>query len=188
LEQGLDLNRLADAGHPQPFHVADLDVLRAMPAATMATAPGDAPRRLTATCVEDGLSSFVPWAAEMHGLAPDAVLAGLAGASLGADGAKTVAIERLGTTRTFSVPPGRALSTVTESDDAPALIVRDLRGTRLAAVEMGAEASPVLTITDSGAGLTITLECAATALDATAAIRLLTDFAGRMEQPLRHLL
>jgi hypothetical protein len=32
LEQGLDLNRLAEAGHPQPFHVADLEVLRKMPA------------------------------------------------------------------------------------------------------------------------------------------------------------
>jgi hypothetical protein len=37
LEQGLDLNRLVEAGHPQPFHVADLDLLRAMPAGTPAT-------------------------------------------------------------------------------------------------------------------------------------------------------
>ena len=98
----------------------------------------------------------------------------------------------------------------------PALVVRDLRATPLASVALGAEAAPVLTITDrgtdrgadrgteagrhtggdmpsngdphAGPALSITLECAARALDAGAAIRCLTDFAGRVEQPLRHLL
>ncbi len=31
-EQGLDLGRLAQAGHPQPYHVGDLEVLRNLPA------------------------------------------------------------------------------------------------------------------------------------------------------------
>src|SRR6056297_3559247 len=188
LEQGLDLNRLAEAGHPQPYHVADLDVLKALPSPAPASAPSETPRRLTATCAVDGLSAFVPWAAETQGLAPDAILAGLAGASLGADGSVTVVVERLGLTRSFSVPPGRSLSAVAETDDAPALIVRDLRGTPISTVALGSEQTPVLTVTDAAAGLVITLECAASALDATAAIRLLTEFAGRMEQPLRHLL
>jgi pyruvate dehydrogenase E2 component (dihydrolipoamide acetyltransferase)/2-oxoglutarate dehydrogenase E2 component (dihydrolipoamide succinyltransferase) len=86
------------------------------------------------------------------------------------------------------VPPGRSLSAVTATEDAPVLRVRDLRGTPLASVAMGAEAAPVLTIADDGAGLSITLECGADALAPDTAIRLLTDFAGRMEQPLRHLL
>src|SRR6056297_993799 len=188
LEQGLDLNRLAEAGHPQPFHVADLEVLRTMPSPAPASAPSETPRRLTATCAVDGLSAFVPWAAETQGLAPDAILAGLAGASLGADGSVTVVVERLGLTHSFSVPPGRSLSAVAETDDAPALIVRDLRGTPISTVALGSEQTPVLTVTDAAAGRVITLECAASALDATAAIRLLTEFAGRMEQPLRHLL
>ncbi|MCU4654286.1 pyruvate dehydrogenase [Roseibacterium sp. SDUM158016] len=188
LEQGLDLNRLAKAGHPQPFHVADLEALRKMPAAAAATAPSEAPRRLTATCAEDGLSEFVPWAAETRGLTPDTILAGLAGASLAADGTVTVSVESLGTERRFAVPPGRSLSAVAETEDAPALIVRDLRGTPISTVALGAEEAPVLTIARDGAGLSITLECAARALDPGEAIRLLTDFAGRMEHPLRHLL
>jgi pyruvate dehydrogenase E2 component (dihydrolipoamide acetyltransferase)/2-oxoglutarate dehydrogenase E2 component (dihydrolipoamide succinyltransferase) len=159
-----------------------------MPAAAPAAAPSDAPRRLTATCAADGLSDFVPWAAEMHGLKPDAVLAGLAGASLGAGDTVPVAVERFGTIHVFAVPPGRGLSAVAASEGAPALVVRDLRGTPLASVAMGAEAAPVLTVADDGAGLSITLECAANALDAKAAIRVLGEFAGRMEQPLRHLL
>lgn len=187
LEQGLDLNRLAEAGHPQPFQVADLEALRAMPAAAPAATPSALPRRLTAACARDGLSEFAPWAEE-QGLHADAVLAGLAGASLGADGGVAVAVERFGAAQAFAVPPGRRLSSVTASDETPALLVRDLRGTAISAVAMGAETVPVLTVMQDGAGLSITLECPASALDAGAAIRLLTDFAGRMEQPLRHLL
>ena len=37
-------------------------------------------------------------------------------------------------------------------------------------------------------GLTITLECSPSQMDAQAAIQFITDFAGRVEQPLRHLL
>jgi pyruvate dehydrogenase E2 component (dihydrolipoamide acetyltransferase)/2-oxoglutarate dehydrogenase E2 component (dihydrolipoamide succinyltransferase) len=188
LEQGLVLDRLVEAGHQQPFHVADLEVLRGMPASAPSASTSEPPRRLTAACAADGLSDFVPWAAEAHGLKTDAVLAGLAGASLGSDGAVAVAVERFGATHSFAVPSGRSLSAVSATDEAPALVVRDLRGTPLSSVAMGAEVVPVLTITDDGAGPSITLECAAGALDANAAIRLLTDFAGRMEQPLRHLL
>jgi pyruvate/2-oxoglutarate dehydrogenase complex dihydrolipoamide acyltransferase (E2) component len=192
-DQGLDLARLVEAGHPQPFHVADLDALRALPAAT-STAPraqATASRRLTALCPADGLTGFVAWAARDLSLTDaDAILAGLAGASLGHSDPVTIAVDRFGTTRLFSVPPGRALGAVTRTDTEtpPALRLRDLRGTRLASVAMGAEDAPVLTLAPDGAGLSITLECAADQLSTEAAIALLTEFAGRMEQPLRHLL
>jgi pyruvate dehydrogenase E2 component (dihydrolipoamide acetyltransferase)/2-oxoglutarate dehydrogenase E2 component (dihydrolipoamide succinyltransferase) len=191
LEEGLDLSRLAEAGHPQPFHAADLETLRAMPAAAPApgAAPAEAPRRLTATCAEDGVAGFAAWAAETQGLTDaDAILAGLAGASLAADGPVTVVVERFGTARGYAVPPGRGLSDVAGSDDAPRLILRDLRASPVATVAMGAEAAPVLTITTEGAGLNVTLECSAAQMDAAEAIACLTAFAGRMEQPLRHLL
>jgi pyruvate dehydrogenase E2 component (dihydrolipoamide acetyltransferase)/2-oxoglutarate dehydrogenase E2 component (dihydrolipoamide succinyltransferase) len=188
LEQGLDLARLVEAGHPQPFHVADLEVLRNLPAPETAPSVGvAASRRLTATCAADGVAEFAAWAADQGVADGDAVLAGLAAASLG-DGAVTVGVERFGTVRAFDVPAGRALSGITESEGAPALVVRDLRASRISGVEMGAEAVPVLTIAGAGDGLSITLECGPGALDAPAAIRLLSDFAGRMEQPLRHLL
>jgi len=191
LEQGLDLGRLAEAGHPQPFHVADLEALRALPdrVATPAAAAAASSRRLTAKIPADGLKGFVAWAAEAHGLKDaDAILAGLAGASLKPAAPATVAVERAGARRVFNVPPGRALSAVAKTDDAPDLLLRDLRGTALSGVDMGAEDTPVLTLTRTDEGLGVTLECAASGLDAAGAIRLLTDFAGRMEQPLRHLL
>ena len=52
----------------------------------------------------------------------------------------------------------------------------------------GAEDAPVLTLTRVNKGLSITLECAGHHLSASDAVSLLSEFAGRMEQPLRHLL
>jgi pyruvate dehydrogenase E2 component (dihydrolipoamide acetyltransferase)/2-oxoglutarate dehydrogenase E2 component (dihydrolipoamide succinyltransferase) len=187
LEQGLDLSRLADAGYPQPYHVADLDTLRALPEAAPAGEGVAASRRLVAEAAQDGLPDFTAWAAEVHGMKDaDAILAGLAAASLPEAG--PVAVERHGQSRTFALPAGRALSQVEETEDAPALTLRDLRGSPLRTVDMGGEATPVVTLTTNGAGLTITLECSPSQMDAQAAIQFITDFAGRVEQPLRHLL
>lgn len=187
MEQGLDLERLAKAGHPQPYHVADLDTLRAMPDAAPASAAPSASRRLVAEIEHDGLPSFTDWIAEAHGpINPDAVIAGLAAASLPA--AAPVAVERFGQSTTYALPASRALSGVSETEDAPALTIRDLRGTSLRGIDLGGEDTPVLTLTAQGAGLNLTLECKAADMDARAAIQLLSDFAGRVEQPLRHLL
>ncbi len=189
--RGLDVARLVQAGHPQPYHVADLDVLAALPAGAAATGPStDTAQHLTAMIVQDGLPAFAEWAAQGYGLKDaDALLAGLAGASLSRDGAVTVAVSRHGTSRSFTVPLSRSLSQATEDDNAPVLIIRDLRGTAIQGVQMGAGAAPVLTLTRAGdAGLSITLEAASAQLSADDAIHLLTHFAARMEQPLRHLL
>lgn len=191
LEQGLDLTDLVAAGRPQPYHVADLSVLALRPAA--APAPS-APRRLTAALPDEGFTDFAAWAAETAGLADAAaLLAGLAAASLskanlGRDRV-IVAFESPGLARAFDAPAG-PLSAVTEaaSDACPDLHLRDLRMSRVASIDLGAEDTPVLTLTRSGTGLTITLECASHHLSATDAVALLTEFAGRMEQPLRHLL
>ncbi|GGD25013.1 biotin/lipoyl-containing protein [Sinisalibacter lacisalsi] len=187
LEQGLDLNRLAEAGHPQPYHVRDLETLRAMPDAAPAVGGAAASRRLVAETAEDGVPGFATWAAEVHGLSDaDAILAGLAGAALPTPG--PVAVERHGSAKTYALPATRRLSEVGKTEDEPALILRDLRGTALRSVEMGAESVPVLTLATAGAGLTITLECTPAQLDAQAAIQLLANFAGQVEQPLRVLL
>ncbi len=193
LEEGLDLARLARAGHPQPYHMRDLAMLRSLPAdaAPQSVAPAiaaSASMRLCATCPQDGFTEFARWAADTHGLADaDALLAGLAGASFG-HGETVVAVERLGAVRGFHVPDARRLSVVAPSDETPALRVRDLRATAIESVSLGAEALPVLTIAQRGGALEITLECSAGQLDGPAAIALLDAFAGRMREPLRHLL
>ncbi|MBE0414107.1 biotin/lipoyl-containing protein [Yoonia sp.] len=187
LEQGLDLSLLAEAGHPQPYHMADLETLRAMPAKAPAQTAAAASRCLTAEIGADGFAGFADWAATAHGLTDaDALLAGLAGASMSVP--CVVAIARFGQQHSYAVPATRSLSGITRTDDAPDLILRDLRGTPLRHIAMGADTAPALTVMTGATGLTITLECAPDQLDAQAAITLLATFAGRMEQPLRHLL
>ncbi len=187
LEQGLDLNRLAEAGHPQPYHVADLEALKSLPAEAPQTYQS-ASRRLMAALPSDGFDDFAAWAAEAGGLKDSgALLAGFAGASLGRDA--TVAVEVFGATRVFAVPMGSfAAITVADPDAIPDLLLRDLRMSRISTVALGAEDAPTLTLTQAGEGLAITLECASNHLTAAQALSVLSNFAGRMEQPLRHLL
>ena len=184
-QEGLDLQRLVDAGHAQPFHVKDLAALRALPDKT---APGTATRsasRLTAEITREGFSDFAAWAAETAKLSDSAaLLAGLCAASIGKDIA--VAVDSFGATTTYAATA--QLSATQPSDDTPALRLRDLRFTPITSVAVGAEDIPTLTLTRQGAGLAITLEYAPDHLTAADAITLLSNFAGRMEQPLRHLL
>ncbi|MBI1417939.1 MAG: pyruvate dehydrogenase [Limimaricola sp.] len=190
-EKGLDLARLAAAGHAQPFHAADVAVLEAMPAAAAETAPqiaAQAARRLTAELPAEGFTSFAAWAAETADLRDEAaLLAGFAGAGLQRD--CVVAIETPGRSRAYKVSPG-PLAAIVPADEGspPDLMVRDLRQARISHVALGAEAAPVLTLARAGHGLSITLECSAAQLGAAEALALLSEFAGRMEQPLRHLL
>ncbi|WP_323785489.1 biotin/lipoyl-containing protein [Thalassovita sp.] len=185
LEQGLDLSRLVDAGHPQPYHVADLDVLKSLPATTPAEVQAAASRRLVAEIPTDGFAEFADWAADTAGLKDTgALLAGLAAASLGSS--MVVAVESFGASRSYSA--NGTLSSTESSDEPAQLSVRDLRFSRISSVQMGAEDMPVLTIARHSGGLAVTLECGTDQLDATQAVTLLSNFAGRLEQPLRHLL
>lgn len=186
LEQGLDLARLVEAGHPQPYRVADLELLRSL--STQAPEAAASARRLTAALDSEGFSEFAAWAQEVAGLGDAAaLLAGFGGASLGR--AAIVAVETLSAQRLYQVPLGR-LGDVTEidPDSPPDLCLRDLRLSRITGVELGPEDCPTLTLCAEGAGLVVTLECAIRSLSAREAVTLLSNFAARMEQPVRHLL
>ncbi|WP_163849136.1 biotin/lipoyl-containing protein [Pseudooceanicola aestuarii] len=189
LQQGLDLSRLVAAGHPQPYHARDIEVLRSLPAVSDATAASAAARHLVAAA-PDGLGSFIAWAAEEAGITDvGAILAGFAAASLGQD--IVVAVTRFEREQHYRA--GAILSRVNRTDGPPALRLRDLRGTAVRQVQMGAEDMPVLTLTggtagEDGAPLSITLECGADQLSPPAALALLSNFAGRIGDPLRHLL
>ena len=191
LEQGLDLARLVAAGHPQPYHARDIEVLKSLPDADADAAPvqGAVSRHLVAELPAEGFSAFAAWSAESAGLQDaKALLAGLAAASLGAVPA-TVAVEAFGETRLYAVPAGPfAGIAAADAEATPDLHLRDLRFSRIASVQLGAEDCPVLTLAAAGSGLCLTLECAAHQLSAAEAVQLLSNFAGRMEQPLRHLL
>ena len=189
LEQGLDLGRLVDAGYPQPYHAKDIETLKALPAETApATATAAASMHLTAEIPAERFTAFAAWASKEAGLDDaGALLAALAGNCL-SDTSCVVALDAFGTRRLFAVVPGALGGTTQTEDAAPDLILRDLRMTRITGLRLGAEEAPVLSLAGAGAGLALTLECAPGRMSPDAALSLLSDFAGRLEQPLRHLL
>jgi len=197
LEEGLDLARLVEAGHPQPFHVRDLEALKTLQDARPATAAAaaQATRRITADIHREGFSEFLAWAAESEGHADaPALLAAFAAASFRSGrehAAICVIVERFGE-ESRHLDPDRAATgrSAVPDEDAPApdLILRDLRHVSISSVELGAEDAPVLTIMKRGEGLAVTLECGAGHLSAAAALELVSGFTGRLEEPLRHLL
>ncbi|SMH39460.1 biotin/lipoyl-containing protein [Maritimibacter sp. HL-12] len=191
LEQGLDLARLADEGHPMPYHVADLDRLRALP--SKAATGSAASAHLTARVPAEGFAGFTAF---LDGAATrGAVWAAFAGASLRAStGAEALVVRvdqpTLATTVFFADPDFGPLSKTAPAEDPgpPALILRDLTGSRITGGALGAAEAPVLTITQDGEAYALSLDFAPGALDADAAIVLIDGFAGRLAEPLRHLL
>lgn len=181
-ERGLDLARLAQTGHPQPYHVADLDTLAALPLTGLTSL------HLTASVSNNGFPDFASWAAKAHGLTDrDALLAGFAGASMLRTGSVSVAVAHHDAERRFAVPQSTALSRVCETEAPPDLIVRD-QGGAVTTTAINSNAAPTLAILPSGSSLMLSLEYSAAHFGPEAAAAFLTQFAGRMEQPLRHLL
>ncbi|MEC9405576.1 MAG: biotin/lipoyl-containing protein [Pseudomonadota bacterium] len=188
-EQGLDLQRLADAGHPQPFHVKDLETLKTLHAETPAASATAQRFELRAEVSGTGFADFVAWAKENGGQADQAaLLAGFAAASFGNFPAK-VRVENMWQSQAYSAA-SLWLGQVKPADDDQEvdLLVRDLRASRISALQLDAGKYPVISILRQGEDLALVLEWAGDRLTAPRAIDLLSNFAGRMEQPLRHLL
>ena len=190
-EQGLDLARLAAEGVPMPYHVADLETLRALPNTT-ASAAGAAPLHVTARVPLAGFTSFADWLGETA--TQGAVWAGFAAASLrAATGATTFAVRVdqpiLGGAAVYTDPDNAPLSAVAPGeDDPPALVLRDLSGGRITGGVLGAGTVPALSVATDGDAFVLTLDFTADQLDPDAAVTLLDGFAARLEEPLRHLL
>ncbi len=188
-EQGLDLQRLADAGHPQPFHVKDLETLKTLRAETPAASSTAQRFELRAEVSGTGFADFVAWAKDNGGQADQAaLLAGFATASFGNFPAK-VRVENMWQSQAYSAA-SLWLGQVKPADDDQEvdLLVRDLRASRISALQLDAGKCPVISILRQGEDLALVLEWTGDRLTAPRAIDLLSNFAGRMEQPLRHLL
>ena len=188
-EQGLDLQRLADAGHPQPFHVKDLETLKTMRAETPAASATAQRFEVRAEVKGTGFDEFASWARENAGQGDEAaLLAGFAAASLGNFPSK-VRVENMRQSKTYTAA-SLWLGQLEPADDEPEadLVVRDLRASRISSVQLDTGKCPVISILRNGEDLTMVLEWTGDRLTAPQAIDLLSNFAGRMEQPLRHLL
>lgn len=188
-EQGLDLKRLADAGHHQPFHVKDLETLKTLRAETPAASATAQRFELRAEVSGTGFADFLAWAKDNCGQADQAaLLAGFAAASIGNFPAK-VRVENMWQSQAYSAA-SLWLGQVKPADDdlEVDLLVRDLRASRISALQLDAGKCPVISILRQGEDLALVLEWTGDRVTTPQAIDLLSNFAGRMEQPLRHLL
>jgi len=196
-EQGLDLERLAKAGFPQPFHVSDLETLRSLsaeaPPGTVAAT--EVAQRVTAESNGAELADFISWLADETGrlIRRDMVLAVLAASALRTikTGELIVRTERYGVSRTYPDPDIAGFGQVTATemvDMEPALIVRDFIGSQITSIQLGGEAVPVLSVCGRDQTVHITLECSSGALPSEAVLELADGFARRVAEPLRTLL
>jgi pyruvate/2-oxoglutarate dehydrogenase complex dihydrolipoamide acyltransferase (E2) component len=161
-EQGLDLSRLARAGHPQPYHVADLDRLRGLAPSGRST--------LGARVDGTALQTLLKRASSADSAR---VLAAFAKGAW-----RQVCNEELSVT--LMRPDG------SREDEGGALQLVDLTGTRLTSY-----ASPeglVLAAAMDGANVTLTLSFDEAALTFATAAAWLNETAARVEDPLRHLI
>tara|TARA_R110002124_G_scaffold76438_3_gene204844 strand:+ start:23208 stop:24560 length:1353 start_codon:yes stop_codon:yes gene_type:complete len=206
LEEGLDLARLSEHGVAQPFHVADLELLRALsvsaakPAASAAPAESPAPSaamHIQARIPAAGCDEFIRWMAEDGHieLKPWFVWLRFAASALRkVTGLETddLIVESTApkqATRRFANPDRARLSEPREdeSDTKPSLILRDLSATLLTEVQLPASDAPVLTIGRHRDDMSIGLDFTAAHFSEDDAVEFVTDFAERMQEPLRHI-
>jgi len=197
IEQGLDLSRLVAAGHPQPFHVCDLDELRKLPDATTLTSAPTQYRRITATIPTSGFTDFLAFSrTENNGPdpTPSHLMAAFATSALReANDPKQpiqIRIETLFGPNPQLVDTDRFNATIQPENTqvVPHLILRDLTSSTITSLSLGPSKAPVLSVVANGEAYEITLVFTDAQLPDTLAIALITGFADRLSDPLRQLL
>lgn len=195
-ERGLDLAQLVGAGHPQPYHVSDVERLAAMPAPDQGTGPRAVLERIIARASVEAsaFDEFAAFAGAETDAVPGAILAAFgAGSYRRATGAQDLCVQVIAPrhrSRTYADPDRCGLGglVVLEDGAAPDLLVYDLTATRLIEADLAAELCPALTVAREGKKLVFSLTASPECMDDDALISCIDTFAGRLEEPLRHLL
>ena len=160
-EEGLDLIRLQQAGHPQPYHVSDLAVLCNLPGdAPAAGVPQIASHQITAQVPVDGLDAFLERMSKEGGieLPASAVLCNFAAAAAAwrsavEEGSFVLGLARAGQPDTRLIDPDRYRLSAQPEDtgDTPvALILRDMSGSAISSMQIGAATAPLINVASVG--------------------------------------
>lgn len=189
-ERGLDLGRLAALGHPQPFHVADLEHLDKQPTGGDFGSGAPVRARVRASTFD----GFLALVGEETGQDATAVLAAFAsGAARKAIGADRIVVRSSAPSAppTTFVDADRCGLKALKASDSPAeadIILRDLSATRPVAFGDDNSDAPILSVERAGAHLVASIAAAPGRLDDSQLLACLDEFTGRLEEPLRHLL
>lgn len=181
LERGLDLTVLLKAGHPQPYHVADLSILEELSKPQQSSQQTSAKTNRLVARVD--LTNFVAYLDDTNAGSSENTLADFALHSAPED-YQTASVSNLLNMHVFD-RDGSEIDTDTESD----LSILDLRHTPLLHIDVSAASSPMLAVLSIDKTTTeVVLEYTDHQMDTAAALRLITDFSQTLEQPLRRLL
>ena len=184
LQLGLDLNDLVSAGHPQPYHVADIDVLRKLPKTRAVSGVAAQSAKLTAKVNPAALFEFTQWSGTFDDAA---MIASFAGGALNQDDAHITVATPI-SAQHFRVDTSGA-TVLAEAPESVDLLIFDLRNSPLQAAQIGSQDAPTMTLIQKSAKkLIVTLEYNAKQLTAQQAITFITEFSQTLEQPLRRLL
>ncbi len=196
-EQGLDLSGLVEAGVPQPYHMKDIETLKALPTRPAATAI-DATMHIQAKVPASGIEDFVSWLRQEGGidLRRDRILASLVAGSLRLSRQTVNAplvvefTDDVGNTHTQADPDKTRLSQpAQDADGQPAtLILRDLGNSVITSVQLSAPDAPAVSVCRDGDALAICLDFTARQLSEDEALAFVSEFAARLQDPLRQLL
>ena len=185
-QAGLDLHKLAASGHPQPFHARDFDALKqanlAQPVNQLAV--GGTVHRLVASVEAQPITDLVSWLKTSgYEISMPQILAGFAGASFGVG--SHILVETLKGSTTYL--SAHQLSDTTEVEANHDFVVRDMRGSFLQEAHFSNEATPVVVLTSNAQHVSVTLTYSDSQITTVEACALLNEFAGRLQDPIRHL-
>ena len=196
LAAGLDLTRLVEAGHPQPYHAADIDILQNLPIKGSEVVNNSVVlRQITASVPNAGTEDFIAWMLADGGITvgPSALWASFASGALRTTNPEitdtAIQIAPLNGDATTLLNPDRSrLSHQIETTDTANLILRDLTNSRITGVSLGPNDAPILTIARESDTLRLSLDFTDIQLEDAKAIALISGFADRLADPLYHLL
>ena len=193
---GLDLAKLVSAGHPQPYHAVDIDVLRNLPTeGSNVVNSSVVPRQITARAPRAGTEDFLIWMLKDGGvtITPSTLWASFAsGAMREADhDSPDIAVQIAplqGDKTTLLNPDQSRLSQQTETTNPASIILRDLTCSHITSLNLGPTDAPTITIAHDGDTLRLSLDFTPDQLSDTVAIALISGLANRLADPLYHLL
>jgi len=189
-QRGLDFGQLAASGHPQPYHVADLDHLIAMLPEDGSGSGLSVEARIPASTLDDLLALF---SQETKRNSTIVFAAFASGAIRTVMNANTIVVRASAPNiqpETFVDADRKGLESLEPMDSTakPDLIVHDLTSEQLVDMDPDPIGTPILSVAREGGNIKALLVAAPGKLESNRIHTCLDEFICRLNEPLRHLL